>query len=184
MAGMRDEMDTDAPLEKKLDDLYDIIGDVKIAMFTTRRPDGMLVTRPMATQKRRGVADFWFVTDIETEKVDELAADPHVSLAYYNSKTWEWVSVSGTVTIARDPNMIRGLYSEDWKAWFPDEGGERNGGPGDPRLVLLLVDAHSVIYGKQNKSKPFALFEIARSAAKREMPDVQDIRQVDGDELR
>lgn len=184
MGGMEREMDHEVPLAKKLDDLYDIIGDVKIAMFTTRRPDGMLVTRPMATQKRRAIADFWFVTDIETEKVDELAADPNVSLAYYNSKTWEWVSVSGRVTILQDRRVIEGLYQPDWKAWFEDEGGERDGGPRDPRFALLLVEAQSVIYGVQTRSKPFALFEIARGALTGQMPDVQDIRHVSGDELR
>lgn len=184
MAGMDKEMDREVPLEKKLDDLYRIIDGVKIAMFTTRRPDGMLVTRPMATQKRHTIADFWFVTDVETEKVDELAADPNVSLAYYDSKSWEWVSVSGRVNIVRDRRIIEGLYQPDWKAWFEDEGGERDGGPTDPRFALLLVDAQSVIYGKQNKWKPFALFEIARGAITGRQPDVQDIREVSGDGLR
>ena len=184
MAGMQDEMDREVPLEKKLDDLYSIIGDIRIAMFTTRRSDGMLVTRPMATQKRHSIADFWFVTDIETEKVDELAADPSVSLAYYNSKSWEWVSVSGRVTIVRDRRIIEGLYQPDWKAWFEDQGGERDGGPQDPRFALLLVEAQSVIYGKQNKAKPFVLFEVAKGMITGKQPDVQDIREIRGDELR
>jgi general stress protein 26 len=184
MAGMEKEMDREVPVEKKLDDLYRIIEGVKIAMFTTRRPDGMLVTRPMATQKRHSIADFWFVTDVETEKVDELAHDPNVSLAYYNSKSWEWVSVSGRVNIMRDRRIIEELYEPDWKAWFEDKGGKRNGGPQDPRFALLLVDAQSVIYGKQNKSMPFALFEIARGVVTGKRPDVQDVREVTPDELR
>ena len=40
----------DAPLEKKLTELYELIEGIEIAMFTTRRPDGHLVSRPMATQ--------------------------------------------------------------------------------------------------------------------------------------
>jgi len=35
---------------KKLDELYALIDGIEIAMFTTRRPDGQLVSRPMATQ--------------------------------------------------------------------------------------------------------------------------------------
>ena len=184
MGGMEKELDTEVPLEKKIDDLCKIIGDVEIAMFTTRRADGMLVTRPMATQKRHPIADFWFVTDIETEKIEELAKDPNVSLAYYNSKSWEWVSVSGRVTIVRDRRIIRELYQPDWKAWFEDEGGERNGGPDDPRFALLTVDAQSVIYGKQNKPKPFVLFEVAKGLITGKQPDVQDIRRVTSEELR
>ena len=37
-----------APLGKKLEDLYELIEGIEIAMFTTRRPDGHLVSRPMA----------------------------------------------------------------------------------------------------------------------------------------
>jgi general stress protein 26 len=184
VAGMQEEMDREVPVEKKIDDLYELIGDIKTAMFTTRRADGTLVTRPMATQKRHSIADFWFVTDMETEKVDELAHDPNVSLAYYNSKTWEWVSVSGRAIILRDRRIIEELHQPDWKAWFGDEGGGRDGGPQDPRLALLLVEAQSVIYGKRNKSAPLALFEVAKGLITGKQPDVQDVRHVDGAEMR
>lgn len=183
MGKMREEMDREVPLETKVDDLYRLIADIDIAMLTTRRPDGMLVTRPMGTQQQQPVADFWFVTDAGTEKVDELTADPHVSLAYLNAKTSEWVSVSGTVRVSRDRETIRKLYSDSWKLWFPDEGGDRDGGPDDPRFALLLVDAVSVVYGKRNKSRPHALIEIARTRVTREMPDLQDIRHVSGGDL-
>ena len=60
------------PTTKKLDELYALIDGMEIAMMTTRRPDGRLVTRPMATQDRGPLADLWFVTDIEAHKVEEL----------------------------------------------------------------------------------------------------------------
>ena len=34
----------------------------RIAMMTTKRPDGHLCSRAMATQKRAAGADLWFVT--------------------------------------------------------------------------------------------------------------------------
>ena len=46
----------DAPLAKKLEDLYELIEGIEIAMFTTRRPDGRLVSRPMATQTQARAA--------------------------------------------------------------------------------------------------------------------------------
>ena len=58
------------PTTKKLDDLYGLIEKIETAMLTTRRPDGHLVTRPMATQKQVNGADLWFVTDIESHKLD------------------------------------------------------------------------------------------------------------------
>lgn len=183
MTRTSDELDTDVPLAKKIEDLYALIDGIEIAMLTTRRPDGMLVSRPMATQQREPGTDLWFVTDIESEKVDELLADPNVSLAYYNTKTWEWVSVSGTVTVSQDRELIRSVYEPDWKAWFGDEGGARDGGPDDPRFALLLVDAKSVIYGKRNKPAPLALFEVVKGLVTGTQPDVSDVRHVSGREL-
>jgi general stress protein 26 len=45
-------------------------------MFTTRRRDGRLVSRPMAIQTHAEGSDLWFVTDIESNKLDELRFDP------------------------------------------------------------------------------------------------------------
>ena len=47
---------TPASTEKKLDQMYGLVEGIEIAMFTTRRADGRLVSRPMATQKRNPVA--------------------------------------------------------------------------------------------------------------------------------
>src|SRR5687767_4430073 len=95
---------------KQLEELYELIADIKTAMLTTRRPDGRLVSRPMATQERDAIADLWFVTDLESNKLDELAFDPHVNLAYFDTRSWEWVSVSGTGQISTDRAEIRRLY--------------------------------------------------------------------------
>ena len=74
--------------------------------------------------------------------------------------------------------MIRELYEEDWKAWFGDEGGARDGGPDDPRLALLFIDVKSAIYGKRNKPKPLVLFELAKGMVTGKRPDVSDVRSV------
>jgi general stress protein 26 len=168
---------------KKLDELYELIDGIEIAMFTTRRPDGHLVSRPMATQERGSGADLWFVTDITSNKLDELSTDPHVNLAYYKSKTREWVSVAGIAHVTQDRDLIRELYEPDWKAWFGDEGGDRTGGPDDPRLALILVEAHSVEYLKIDTPRPVVLFEVAKSMVTGTPPQVGALREVSGDEV-
>jgi general stress protein 26 len=169
---------------KKLDELYDLIDGIEIAMFTTRRPDGHLVSRPMATQERVTGTDLWFVTDVSSSKLDELRTDPHVNLAYYNLKSREWVSVAGTATITLYRNLIKVLYKPDWKAWFGDEGGDRNGGPDDPRLALILVEAQSVEYLKVDKPRPIVLFEVAKGMVTGSTPDVGEQRSLTERELR
>jgi general stress protein 26 len=49
-------------MNEGLDKLYSHIDDIEIAMMTTRRTDGHLQSRAMATQRRAGGADLWFVT--------------------------------------------------------------------------------------------------------------------------
>jgi general stress protein 26 len=172
-----------APLSKKLDDLYKLIEGIEIAMFTTRRPDGHLVSRPMATQTQAEGSDLWFVTDVESHKLDELELDPHVNLAYYRDRTREWVSVSGSATVSQDRRAIRELYRKDWKAWFGDQGGARDGGPDDPRLALILVDVDSVTYLKVDKPAPLVLFEVAKGMVTGTPPKVGSQRVVTGAEI-
>jgi general stress protein 26 len=170
--------------DKNLKDLYALIDGIEIAMFTTRRQDDQLVSRPMATQTQAEGSDLWFVTDIESHKLDELEHDPHVNLAYFRDRTKEWVSVSGTATITQDRKAIHELYRPDWKIWFGDEGGDRNGGPDDPRLALILVDVESVTYLKQDKPKPVVLFELVKGLVTGKRAELGEIRQLDGAELR
>jgi len=170
--------------EQNLKDLYDLIDGIEIAMFTTRRPDGQLVSRPMATQTQAEGADLWFATDLESHKLEELESDPHVNLAYYRDRTREWVSVSGIATVSRDRKAIHELYRRDWKAWFGDEGGARDGGPDDPRIGLILVDVQSVTYLKIDKPKPLVLFEVAKGMVTGTPPNVGEPKRVPGAELK
>jgi general stress protein 26 len=183
MTSAKDRNRDEAPLDKKLADLYRLIEGIEIAMFTTRRPDGQLVSRPMATQTQAEGADLWFVTDIESNKLDELDFDPHVNLAYYKDRTREWVSVSGTATVTQDRQAIRELYQRDWKAWFGDQGGERDGGPDDPRLALVLVDVQSVVYLKVDKPAPVVLFQVAKGMLTGTPPKVGAERRVSEAEI-
>lgn len=176
--------DDEVPTDKKLEDLYELIDGIEIAMFTTRRADGHLVSRPMQTQEREPGVDLWFMTNIETHKLDDLMTDPHVNLAYFNTRSKEWVSVAGLATVSTDRELVRELYKPDWKAWLGDEGGDRDGSENDPRIALILVEAESVTYMKVTKPKPVVLFEVARAMVTGSPPNVGSIRNVSERELR
>ena len=146
----------------ELDTFYQMLDDIEIAMMTTRRHDGHLESRAMATQKRAAGADLWFVTAEGTGKLRSLEADPHVNLSDYKDRTREWISVSGIATISRDRQKIRELYAPDWKLWFPDDGDPRNGTPDDPRFVLIGVDIHAVVFLEVNKPQAVVLYELVK----------------------
>ena len=164
--------------DEKLQKLYELITDIEIAMFTTRRTDGRLVSRPMATQKRADGADLWFVTWRNAEKLDEIRHDPHVNLAYYKDRTREWVSVSGTARIVEDRAKIHELYAPDWRAWFGDEGGPKDGTPDDPRIILIAVDVDLAMFLEVNKPQPVVVFEVVKGMITGKPPDVGEVQTV------
>ena len=168
--------------ENKKDELYQLIREIEIAMFTTRRADGRLVSRPMATQARSEGADLWFATDITTDKMDELGNDPQVNVSYYNTKSREYVSVSGTARVVRDRAKIAELYRPDWKAWFPGDD-QQSGTPDDPRIGLIGVDVESATFLKIDKPKPVVLFEVARGIVTGKTPDLGETRHLSGREF-
>jgi general stress protein 26 len=165
-------------MKDELEKLYHHIDDIEIAMMTTRRDDGHLQSRAMATQKRAAGADLWFVTLEETQKVRDLAADPHVNLSYYKDRTREWVSVSGIATLTRDRRKIEELYAPDWSAWFPKEGDPRHGTKDDPRMVLIGVDVHAATFLEVDKPQPVVLFELVKGWLTGSTPELGEIHRV------
>lgn len=177
--------------DNQIDDLYELIDGIEVAMLTTRRQDGQLVSRAMQTQRRTAGADLWFVANILSHKFDELAFDPHVNVSYYRDRTREWVSVSGKAILSQDRDLIRGLYKPDWKIWFVAESGEddnarHDGSPEDSRIALILVEPEVVTYFKRDRPLPLVLFDAARALMGRggREPFAGDQHEVSADELR
>jgi len=157
---------------------FDQIDDIEVAMMTTRRADGHLESRPMATQKRVAGADLWFVSCEDTAKLDDIARDPHINLAYYKDRTREWVSVSGVARLTRDRAKIHELYAPDWKAWFPKGDDPRHGTPDDPRFVLIGVDVHSAVFLDVDKPMPVVLFQVAKAMVTGSTPELGETHRI------
>lgn len=165
-------------MNPEMEKLYSHIMDIEVAMMVTRRADGHMQARAMATQKRASGADVWFVTADGSAKLADLAADPHVNLTYYKDRTREWVSISGLATISRDRQKIKELYMPDWKIWFPDEGDPRNGTPDDPRFVLIGVNVHAAMFLEVNKPQAVVLYEIAKGFVTGSTPELGEMHSI------
>ena len=152
--------------------------DIGVAMMTTRRPDGRLVSRAMAPQKRAPGAHLWFMTRGDTEKVEELEEEPQVNLAYYDQKSREWVSVSGLAHVTTDRSTIERLWSGDWEAWLPKDGDPRHGTPDDPRIRLIGVEVQSAVYFEADKPRPVLLYEVLKAKLTGRPPDVGELGRV------
>jgi len=66
-------------MKTALDKFFGLIGEIKVAMMTTRRHDGHLESRAMANQKRADGADLWFVTAEGGGKLSDFEQDAHVT---------------------------------------------------------------------------------------------------------
>jgi general stress protein 26 len=170
--------------KSNLDKFYDLIDKIEIAMLTTRRTDGLLVSRPMATQALSTGADLWFVTTKTSPKVTEIGHDPNVNLSYYKDRTREWISVAGSARLVTDRGKIHELYRPDWRAWFGDEGGPKDGTPDDPRIILIGIDIRIAHYLELNKPQAVVLFEVVKGMVTGKAPNMPETREVLGEEFR
>jgi general stress protein 26 len=170
--------------EDSIQELKALVKDIHIAMMTTRRPDGRLVSRPMAMQEEAPGADFWFVTLRDSDKVTDVAFDPNVNLAFYKDRTTEWVSVSGKGVLTDDRGLVHRLYRDDWKTWFGQEGDPRHGTPDDPRMLLIGVRADSAHFMTLGKPQPVVLLEMLKARLTGEAAEVAETRTVTGSKMR
>jgi general stress protein 26 len=137
----------------------------------------------MQTQARRAGTDLWFMTSVDSGKIDELIADPQVNLGYYKDGSREYVSVSGRARVTQDKSLIHQLYKPDWKAWLGDEGGARNGGPDDPRIALIEVEADSAHYLKSTQPRLLTLFSVAKAIVTGDPPKAGDLGKLNRRDL-
>jgi general stress protein 26 len=115
--------------------LGELIADVEIAMLTTVRGDGRLVSRPLRTMDAGRPFDgtLWFFVRAHSHKADEIGGDPHVNLAYASPTRNTYVSVSGRAKLVDNRAKVAELWTPALELYFA-------GGREDRDLVLLRVD--------------------------------------------
>ena len=112
-----------------------LIKELDICLLTTHGEDGALDSRPMSNN---GLVDWdgqsWFFAPRHGALVRQLSADPEASAGYRATEGFTFVSVSGPVAIETDVELKERFWMSELERWFP-------GGPSDPDVVLLRLDA-------------------------------------------
>lgn len=132
----------------------DLLTTSRIAMLTTRAPDGVLMSRPMAVQEVEFDGDLWFFADASSRKVAHVTADPQVNVTVGSGSTW--VSLTGIARVVREPARKRELWNSAVEAWFPD-------GPDADHVVLLQVDGLSAEYWDTPGGRVATLLSFAKA---------------------
>jgi general stress protein 26 len=130
-------METDGQRGAALAKVEEIVGDAKVAMFTTREKDGTLRSRPMATLQLDSEGNLWFFTSRSSPKISE--AHQQVTLSYMRTDKQDYLSVSGAAELVQDKEKMQALWSPWIRPWFPN-------GLDDPDFALIKVSIMGVEY--------------------------------------
>ncbi|GAA4287001.1 pyridoxamine 5'-phosphate oxidase family protein [Georgenia daeguensis] len=132
----------------------DLIKGIRTAMVTTTTSGGELHSRPLATQDVDFDGDVYFIVERDSSVVTDVAAHPRVNVAYAGDSSW--VSLSGTARVLDDHAKLAELWNTFTDAWM-------QGGPEDPRNVLLHVSAESAEYWDSPGAKVVQLANLVKS---------------------
>jgi general stress protein 26 len=153
-----DETPNNMTREQMVAKVAELIKDINVAMMTTEAEDGLLHSRPMATQKTEFDGTLWFFTGLSTGKISEIDWNPEVNLSYSDGSANKYVSVSGTAEIVDDRAKKEELWSAIYKAWFPQ-------GLDDPDLCLMKVEVTFAEYWDVPSGKMVQAFGFLKALA-------------------
>ena len=154
------------------DKLKELLDDFNAAMLVTRSTQGQLRSRPMALASVEADGTLWFLTQRDSGKMDEIAADNRANVAMQS--TMKFISVSGTVSPVEDRAKVAELWNESWKVWFP-------GGKEDPQLVLLKFQGETGEYWDNSGASGIKyLIEAGKAYHSGTRPDVDSDPRVHG----
>jgi len=105
----------------------ELLKEFKTATLVTLALGGGLRGRPMAIGHIEDDGTMWFLSDIQSEKVTELANDTHALVSL--SESDKYLVLTGELGVVRDEEKAKALWKEAFRAWFK--------GPDDPALTLL-----------------------------------------------
>jgi general stress protein 26 len=145
--------------------LWDLIHDIRFAMFTTRHDNGHLHSRPVTTQNSKldEDANLWFFMSRAGDPVADLKSDPTVSVVYADPNKDRYVSVSGTASVVENPAKKQQLWSKLAEAYFP-------AGVTDPDLALVRVQIIHASYWDVKESKLVQLYQMAKAVVTGKQP--------------
>lgn len=139
------------------EDMQEFIGILRSfdhAMLVTQR-GSELRSRPMAIADRTRDGHAWFITSVDSAKLQEITDFPDVNVAMQAGSTF--LSISGTVRATRDPDRIDELWNDIQELWFPQ-------GRNDPTLILLeVVPTFAEYWDRSGIEAVKFMFDAARS---------------------
>src|SRR5690606_4203903 len=110
--------------------VWALVEKIGICMLVSRDGDD-LRARPMAAFFERDQNVIYFLTDAQSHKDEEIVRDQHVVLAFADTGSQTYLSLTGTAEVSNDRDLVRKLWSTPAKAWWDS--------PDDPSIRVLKI---------------------------------------------
>jgi general stress protein 26 len=117
--------------QNEIDHVWQVAEKIGTCMFVTSLGPG-LRARPMHALSDQHARCFWFITDLRGAKDEEIKVQPDVCLAFADTGSNTYLSITGHAEVLRDAARAKELWSNEAQAWWPK-------GPTDPDVRVLRV---------------------------------------------
>ena len=153
-----------------IDTVWDIAESIQTCMLTTLS-SGQLRARPMKAIPDRDQNCLWFITDQRGAKDDEIRAAPEVCLAFADTRSNTFLSMTGRAEMMRDSSKARDLWSTEAQAWWPK-------GPADRDVRVLHVIPESAEYWDTRGNSIVVALKLAAARLSGKPPDLGENKKV------
>ena len=132
-------------MTKTLDQLAEKMKDIDFAMLSTHTRGGAIGSRPMSNNREVAYdGDSWFFTWENALMVEDIRADPKVSLSFLGKSGLLglrpfFVAVEGEADLVRDRAAFADHWTPDLDRWFEQ-------GIDTPGIVMIHVRATRIHY--------------------------------------
>lgn len=153
--------------QNELEKFNDLLNHFDTGMLVTRLGNDELHARPMAVAQVEDNCDIWFLTGLDSPKINEIRSNASVVVTFQDKRD-QFVTLCGHAELVQDPQKISELWREPFKVWFPK-------GISDPNLVLLHVVAEQGEYwDNAGANKITYMMESIRAYATGDTPNIQE----------
>ena len=154
----------------EVDRVWQFAEKIGTCMFVTSPGSGPRA-RPMHALPDQGAGCFWFITDLRGAKDDEIKIGPQVCLAFADTGSNTYLSITGRAEVFRDVVTAEELWSDEAQAWWPK-------GPTDPDVcVVRVVPDNAEFWDTRGNSITIALKLVAARLSGRP-PDLGENKKV------
>lgn len=131
---MADPHTPDHPDPDVIDRIWTLAEKMDPCMFITCDGDGQRA-RPVYARVRRDEGAIYVLTDTKGCKLDQIDANPNVTLAFSDERANDYVVVNGTAKARHDPDKARDLWRFSDETFFT--------APDNPDLRVITVTPNS-----------------------------------------